>query len=85
MPKETVRLNVTLAAEYGVKLTRLAERTHVREGALASLLLSQAIDEADVDARQIVELLERIPGAWARIEQGIEDARGGRTIPIDQL
>ena len=85
MPEDTVRVNVTLAAEYGEKLSRLAERTHVREGTLASSLLSQAIDEADVDARQIVELLDRIPGAWERVERGIEDAHAGRTIPLDQL
>jgi hypothetical protein len=30
VPEETFRVNVTLAAEYAEKLTRLAERTHVR-------------------------------------------------------
>lgn len=83
MADETVRVNVTLPLEYGEKLNRLAERTHIREGTIASSLLAQAIDDADPDATQIVQLLERIPGAWERIERGIADARAGRTVPLD--
>lgn len=82
MAQESIRLNVTLSPEHGEKLMRIAERTHVREGTLASSLLSQAIDDADPDAAGIVALLDRIPGAWDRIEAGIEDARAGRTVPF---
>jgi hypothetical protein len=82
VPEDSVRLNVTLSAEHGEKLARIARRTHVREGTLASSLLSHAIEEADPDAERIVELLDRIPGAWDRIEAGITDARSGRTIPF---
>jgi predicted transcriptional regulator len=63
----------------------MAARTHVREGTLASSLLAQAIDEADPDARQVAALLDRVPGAWDRIEAGIADARAGRTVPLDEL
>ena len=80
--EDSVRLNVTLAPEHGEKLARLAARTHVREGTIASSLLSQAIDEADPDPAQIVALLDRIPGAWARIEACVDDARAGRTVPF---
>lgn len=79
MAEESIRLNVTLPAEQGEKLTRIAERTHVREGTLASSLLTRAIDEADPDPASILELLDRIPGAKERIETGIADARAGRT------
>ena len=82
---ESIRLNVTLPLAYGEKLARMAARTHVREGTLASSLLAQAIDDADPDARQIVALLDRIPGAWDRIEAGIADARAGRTVPLEEL
>jgi hypothetical protein len=82
MADDSVRLNVTLAPEHGKKLARIAARTHVREGTIASSLLSQAIDAADPDAAQIVALLDRIPGAWERIEAGIADARAGRTTPF---
>ncbi len=83
MAEETIRLNVTLAPECGEKLARIAARTHVSEGTIASWLLSRAIDDADPDAAQIVPLLDRIPGAWERIEAGIADARAGRTTPFD--
>ena len=76
---------MTLPEEHAAKLARLAERTHVQPGTLAGSLLAQAIDDADLDAGQIVELLDGIPGAWDRIDRGIADARAGRTIPLDEL
>ena len=79
------RVNVTLDAERAAKLARLAERTHTQEGTLARSLLSQAIDEADVDARHVVELLDGIPGAHERAQLGLEQARSGRTFSLDKL
>ena len=84
MADDSVRLNVTLSSEQGQKLARIAQRAHVREGTLASSLLSQAIDAADPDASGILALLDRIPGAWDRIEQGIADAHAGRTVPFGE-
>lgn len=81
----STRLNVTLPPAYGEKLSRLAARTHVREGTLASSLLAHALDDADPDSEHIVALLDRIPGAWERIETGIADARAGRVVPLDEL
>lgn len=85
VPRASSRLNITLSPASAAKLARLSERTHVQEGTLARSLLAQAIDEADLDARHVVELLDGIPGAWDRIELGLEDARAGRTIPLDEL
>jgi hypothetical protein len=82
MAEESTRLNVTLPPEASEKLARIAARTHVREGTIASSLLTQAIEDADPDAKQIVALLDRIPGAWERINAGIDDVRAGRTIPF---
>ena len=84
MSKGSSRLNVTLPEEYAAKLARIAERTHVREGTLASSLLAQAIDEVDVDASSIIEILDGIPGTWERIELGLEQARAGQTIPFGE-
>jgi hypothetical protein len=79
------RLNVTLDPERAAKLALLAARTHTQEGTLARSLLSQAIDEADVDARHVVELLDGIPGAFERAQLGLEQARAGNTIAADDL
>jgi hypothetical protein len=81
---DSIRLNVTLAAEQSEKLSRIAKRAHVREGTLASSLLSHAIDDADPDAANVLALLDRIPGAWERIEAGVADARVGRTVPFGE-
>jgi hypothetical protein len=78
-------VNVTLDGERAAKLSRLAERTHTQEGTLARSLLSQAIDEADVDARHAVELLDGIPGAFERAQVGLEQASSGKTVSLDDL
>ena len=85
MARATGRLNVTLDDEYAAKLTKLAERTHVQEGTLARSLLSHAIDEADVDPSNVVALLDGISGAFERAQLGLEQARLGQTIALDEL
>lgn len=76
---------MTLDPERAAKLALLAERTHTQEGTLARSLLSQAIDETDVDPRHVVELLDGIPGAFERAQLGLEQARAGETIAVDEL
>lgn len=85
MTADRHRLNVTLDGEHAAKLARLAERTHTQEGTLARSLLSNALDEADADARHVVELLEGIPGAFERAQLGLEQADSGKTRPLDEL
>lgn len=82
---ESTRLNVTLAPEHALKLSRLAEQAYTQEGTLARSLLSRAIDEADIDSRGMVELLNGIPGSLERAELGREQARIGDTVPLDEL
>jgi predicted transcriptional regulator len=81
----TSRINLTLEPEYSEKLSRLAERMHVQEGTLAKSLLSTALDGADPDAEHIVDLLDAIPGAYDRAQEGIAQARRGEGIPLDEL
>ncbi|HEX6662648.1 MAG TPA: hypothetical protein VF025_03150 [Gaiellaceae bacterium] len=86
MPREeSTGLNVTLDAQYAAKLSRLAERTHTQEGTLAKSLLSHALDEADPDPRHVADLLDGIPGAYERALLGREQAKAGKTIPLDDL
>jgi hypothetical protein len=78
-------LNITLDPEHAARLASLAERTHVQEGTLARSLLSTAIEEADPEARNIATLLDGISGAYERAQAGLEQARSGQTIDLDQL
>lgn len=79
------RLNITLDDVYAEKLARLAERTHVQPGTVARSLLSSALDEADADPRNVVELLDGIPGALERAKLGSEQGRAGDVIPLHEL
>ncbi len=79
------RLNVTLDDEHAGKLARLAERTHVQAGTLARSLLSTALDDADPDAARITEILEAIPGAWERTQEGLAQSARGEGTPLDEL
>jgi hypothetical protein len=79
------RLNVTLGDAHAAKLRRLAEQTNVQEGTLARSLLAHALDETDADPRHIGDLLDAIPGAFERAQLGLEQAREGETVPLDQL
>lgn len=79
------RINVTLDSEHAEKLAMLARQNHIQEGTLARSLLSIAIDDADPEAQRITELLDSIPGAWERTQEGLEQARRGETIPLSDL
>jgi len=57
----------------------------VNEGTLARSLLTQPLDEADPDPRHVAALLVGLPGALERANQGLEDARAGRTIVLNDL
>jgi predicted transcriptional regulator len=85
MPAVSRRLNVTLDPAYSAKLAKMAERTHVNEGTLARSLLSQALDEADPDPRHVIDLLDGLPGALERANQGLKDAKAGRTVTLADL
>jgi hypothetical protein len=82
---ETVRLEVTLDGEHAAKLACLAARTHVQEDALAQSLLSRALDDADPDAENLVELLDGISNAYERAQLGLRQARVGETVSLDKL
>ena len=79
------RLNITLDDERAAKLARLAERMHVQPGTVARSLLAHALDEADPDPRNVVELLDGIDGAYERAQLGLRQAHAGQTVSLDAL
>ena len=85
MAERNRRINVTLKPDYARKLASLAERTHIQEGTLARSLLSSALDDADPDAARITEILDRIPGAWERTQEGLAQVARGEGTPLDEL
>jgi hypothetical protein len=79
------RVNVTLDPEHAQRLKRMAEQAYTSEGTLARSLLSRAIDEAEVDGRTMVEILNGIPGVDERIKLAREQLARGEGIPLDEL
>jgi hypothetical protein len=79
------RLNITLDSEQAEKLARLAARMHMQPGTVARSLLSSAIDEADPEARGVVELLDGLEGAYERAQLGLSQAQTSQTIKLDDL
>ena len=79
------RFNVLLDDEHAVRLHRLAARTYINPGTLARSLLSTALDQADPEPATITTLLDSLPGAWERAQEGLADIASGRVIPLDEL
>ena len=79
------RFNVQLDDEHAAKLHALAERIYVQPGTLARSLLSTALDQANADVTTITGILDSIPGAWERAQEGEAAARAGRFVPLDEL
>jgi hypothetical protein len=85
MRQPTTRFNVQLDERHASKLHALAERTHVKPGTLARSLLITAIEEAAPSPSSIVELLDSIPGAFERAQQGLRETQAGKGIPLSEL
>ena len=83
--ERTNRFNVQLDDEHTAKLHAVAARVYVQPGTIARSLLSTALDQADPDAATITEILDSIPQAWERAQDGLADARAGHFVPLDEL
>ena len=79
------RLNITMDDEQYERLAQMAERMHLQPGTLARSLLLSALDEAALDAENVVRLLDELPDAYERAELGRRQAESGETISLDDL
>jgi predicted transcriptional regulator len=79
------RFNVVLDEEHAAKLQDMAARMYVQPGTVARSLLSNAIDQVDSEAATITAILDAIPGAWERTQEGLADAKAGRVVSLDRL
>jgi hypothetical protein len=85
MAEAGTELQIKVASESIEALRRIAARAGTSEEVAASFLLANAIARAEEEAMDVADLLDRIPGAWERIQTGIDDARAGRTARLDDL
>jgi hypothetical protein len=85
MTKHPTRFTVQLDDRDAMKLRALAERARMDPETLASALLSTALEQAAPDPSSIVELVDAIPGAYERAQQGLREVRAAKGIPLDGL
>jgi hypothetical protein len=81
----TERLNITVDDEQYERLARMAERMHLQPGTLARSLLLSALDDAALDAENVIRLLDGLSGAYERAELGRRQAESGETVSLDDL
>ena len=85
MSEQNCRFNIQMDEEHAAKLRALAARTHVNPGTLARSLLATALDQVGPDPASIAALLDSIPGAFERAQQGLREGRAGKGIPLAEL
>jgi len=78
-----IRLN--LDDESAARLATLAERAHAQQDDLAVSLLAEALAEIEREPADVASVLDRIPGAWERMQLGRDQASRGETIGLDEL
>jgi hypothetical protein len=79
------RFNVQLDDEHAAMLHAIAERVYVQPGTIARSLLSTALDQVAPDPVTITAILDSIPGALERAQEGLAAARAGHHRPLDEL
>jgi hypothetical protein len=79
------RLNITVDDEQYERLARMAERMHLQPGTLARSLLLSALDDAALDAENVVRILDGIPDAYDRAALGRRQAQTGETVSLDDF
>ena len=85
MEAVTKRISVALDGEHARKLAELAAERHVEEVELAGEVLAGALDDFEMDGARMTEILDSIPGAWERTQEGLEQARRGEGVPLNDL
>lgn len=85
MAQKTTRFNVQLDERHTMKLYELAERAQMNPGAMARSLLSTALDQAETKPTSIIEILDSIPGAFERAQQGLREAKDGDGILLAEF
>jgi hypothetical protein len=85
MESAAKQIKVRLDGEHARKLAELAAERQIEEVELAGEVLAGALDDFEMDGARMTEILDSIPGAWERTQEGLEQARRGEGVPLDDL
>jgi len=79
------QIRLDLDDESAARLAALAERAHAQQDDVAVTLLSEALAELEREPTEITSTLDRVPGAWERMQLGRDQAARGETVGLDEL
>jgi hypothetical protein len=79
------QIHLDLDDESAARLAALAERAHAQQDDLAVTLLSEALAGLEREPTDIASVLDRVPGAWERMQLGREQTARGETVGLDEL
>lgn len=79
------QIRLDLDDQPAARLAALAERAHAQQDDLTVTLLSEVLAELEREPTEITAALDRVPGAWQRMQLGREHAGRGETVGLDEL
>jgi hypothetical protein len=79
------RLTIDLDDDDGAELDRLAEGQRTDAEGFARGLLIELLRNQGHDSRTATEVLDGIPGAWERAQEGRAQINAGRGVSLQDL
>jgi len=79
------RLTIDLEDDDGAELDRLAEGQRTDAEGFARGLLIELLRNQRYDSRTATEVLDGIPGAWERAQEGRAQIAAGRGVSLQDL
>jgi hypothetical protein len=85
MAGEGTRFVGQLDGRDALRLRALAGRKRVSAETVVASLLSRGLDQAESEPSSVASLLDSIPGAFDRANQGMREIRAGVGIPLAEF
>ncbi|HET7274525.1 MAG TPA: hypothetical protein VFI91_05070 [Longimicrobiaceae bacterium] len=83
MADSETQFNIVLDENRAMKLRALSEQMQMNPAMLATILLGTALDKVEPEAATIVTILDAIPGAFYRADEGLRQIRSGKGVPLE--
>ena len=79
------QIRLDLDDESAARLAAVAARAHAQQDDLAVTLLSEALAQLEREPAEVASMLDRVSGAWERMQLGREQIARGETVGLDEL
>ena len=79
------QISVTIDDEHARRLAELAAQRAVGADVMAGEMITEALDDFELDGARYTEILDAIPGSRERAREAMQQAERGETIPLSDL